>query len=223
MKGLMKMAAISTLAAAGAAQAGGDNINVGDVIRFRDGPGNSTGGEFHVARAGNESNANLFTTFCLQRTEHMDFHVAGFNVIGVSTQTRASLPLTNLAPQVAYLYTQFRAGTLANATAFAGDGVYGGTDHEADANALQNTIWSFMGQTFTDSAAVQALRTQANNSGWTGVGNVRILNLTWATNRGHGGAGTDAQDMLTLIPLPTGAALGLAGMGLLAIRRRGVR
>jgi hypothetical protein len=33
----------------------------------------------------------------------------------------------------------------------------------------------------------------------------------------------DGFQTLVLIPLPTGAAMGMAGMGLLAIRRRGVR
>lgn len=228
MKSSMILASLALAAAAGAAQAGGDNINVGDTIRFFDRDGNLGGGEFGVAKLP-ASNIELFRTFCLQRNEYMDYNAAGFNVVGVSTQTVAGG--VNLAAEVAYLYTMFRAGTLPGSAIT--DGSYGGGNHGTEADSLQRAIWSFMGQLNPNSAEVTsdvqavALRNAASaaiaSNSWSGIGNVRILNLTWATGRSGFGAGTDAQDQLVIIPLPTGAALGLAGLSLLAIRRRAAR
>ncbi len=207
----------------GTAVAAGDNISLGDTIRFFDREGTTGGGEFGVA-IHPAVNTEVFRTFCVERGEFLDFNQAGFTVVGISTTTVMSG--FSLNTQAAYLYTQFRNGGWANATAFAGDGVYGGANHVDDANVLQQAIWSFMGQTFTNSPQVQALIDEANafatnNAAW-GIGNVRVLNLVWATDRNYL-AGTHAQDVLTLIPLPTGAGLAMAGLGLLAIRRRTTR
>jgi hypothetical protein len=66
-----------------------------------------------------------------------------------------------------------------------------------------------------------------------GSGLVMLGGLTTPNHHGPGAAAlalranmldyVDGFQTLVLIPLPTGAAMGMAGMGLLAIRRRGVR
>ena len=61
----------------------------------------------------------LFITFCLQRTEYIDF-VNEFNVDSISTYAVFDPPANGgdaagkdeLSAQTAFLYTQFRAGTL---------------------------------------------------------------------------------------------------------------
>ncbi len=224
MKNSMIIASLVLAAAAGAAQAGGDNINVGDRIVFIDGPG-SPGGEFGVRRHGNNM-PELFRTFCLEQNEYMDFNSAGFRVSGISTVTVATGG--TLTAQVAWLYTQYRANTLPSA-AFS-DGAYGGTNHASEANSLQRAIWSLMGQAvanFNSDTAAVALRNAANSAvssnSWSGIGNVRVMNLTWATSRSGYQEGANAQDQLVMIPLPSGAALGLAGLSVLAIRRRAAR
>ncbi len=55
------------------------------------------------------------------------------------------------------------------------------------------------------------------------LGNVRVLRLWTSYDPVTGEYSGNSQDQLTLIPLPTGAGLAMAGLGLLAIRRRTTR
>ncbi|MDX2132708.1 MAG: hypothetical protein SFY69_11725 [Planctomycetota bacterium] len=55
------------------------------------------------------------------------------------------------------------------------------------------------------------------------LGQVRVLRLWTGFNSQTGVYSGNSQDQLTLIPLPSGAALAFAGMGVLAIRRRTTR
>ena len=103
------IAGIMVLGIAGYVDA--DSIKAGDVIRFFDREGNTGGGEFGVARLP-DSNTELFRTFCLQRTEYMDFNAAGFKVITITEY--AQLGNDRIESQTAYLFTQFRNETLSN-------------------------------------------------------------------------------------------------------------
>src|SRR6185295_3830898 len=75
------VAAVSASVAGGTASAG-PVVVAGDHIVFADGPGTTGGGEFVVTVNGTWS----FVTFCLQRTEYIDFSHA-FTVDSVNPYT----------------------------------------------------------------------------------------------------------------------------------------
>lgn len=169
---------------------------------------------------GDIATGNSFYSFCVEITETVSESNFNFDVNTQSIQGGAS-PLSPqpLVAQTAYLYTQFRAGTLTGFTALDNPNV----------NGLQDAIWFFQNQLGVAdvddnhlvqlSAKAQSFVDLANaavsGGSWVGIGNVRILNL------GPAGQDFPRQDMLALVPLPHGA--GLASIGLIAlagVRRR---
>lgn len=188
-------------------------------VRVIDTTGLTTvGGDLHAMAEG-----EFFQTFCVEISEtvnvpgNYNFQVNTGSILGGNSPFNPQ----PLASGTAYLYSQFRAGTLAG---------YNGTN--GSVNALQDAIWYFQnqlgdGSTPDDveglfaqlSGAAQAFVTLAEtaiaNSLWHGTGNVRILNLDDVND---GSPEWDRQDILVLIPLPHGA--GLASVGLLALGAR---
>lgn len=117
----------------------------------------------------------------------------------------------NLDPYTAYLYTQFATGVLSNYDYGAGRAV--------SAGQLQNAIWYLEGET-SSLLSTQASDwvTEAQNSGWTGIGSVRVLN-SWVP--GH--IGDDRyrkQDQLYLTPIPASVILGLLGLSVVGVKLR---
>ncbi len=110
-----------------------------------------------------------------------------------------------ISPETAYLYTQFRAGTLEGYTFELGD------ERGASARGLQEAIWYLEGEssrTFDELLpASQAFIELAQNADWTTTGSVRVLNLTNPD-------GSLAQDMLTLATVPAPGAVLLSSVGL---------
>ncbi len=193
-------------------------VVAGDTVKFADGPGTTGGGEFVVTI----NNVWSYITFCLQRTEYIDYSNT-FTVDSVNPYTVTD-PAVNggdgsgrdyISEQTAFLYTQFRTGTLAGYDYTAGAG------RVASANALQNALWSFEQELPMDvNNPFVILANNAVNSGaWSGIGKVRVLNLS----RGVGNNYTEAQDQLTLVPEPVTMALLGLGLGAVAVRRRRVR
>lgn len=211
--------AIAAVWAATCAYAGMDPVRVGDNIRFFDRPG-SPGGEYGVRNNTlgiGTSGSPAWITFCVQRSEFLDFHADGFDVIDISDEIVVGSG--SLASGTALLYTAFRHGNLATEL-----GYDGSANH---ANALQNAIWKFQGQANNvDNDATPNLAgiyynwavSNQTNFG-PGIGNVRVANIVWATDR-YAPAGTHAQDVLILIPSPGAALLGVLGTSLIALRRR---
>ena len=194
-----------------------------------------SGGEFTVTPSGDIPIPGVpdgvpFQTFCVETNEyiniggsyHVDVNTAA--VLGDGGKISNGNPLTGgwgdpLDAKTAYLYTQFRAGTLAGYDYTPGPG---GT-RPASAAALQNAIWVIeeesqvvlqdgLATTFKDAAD------EAVDSGaWSGIGNVRILNLYTTTTR------TEKQDQLVLIPAPAALLLGVVGLALVGWARKRIR
>lgn len=151
---------------------------------------------------------SVFKSFCIEVGETINFGGSyNFDVNTVSENGGASpndpQPLT---VETAWLYTQFRSNA-------------GFADTNDEVNALQDAIWFFQLQlgdaVATDlSSLAQGYITQAQNSGWTNIGSVRVLNV------GPAGQQFPNQDMLALVPLPQGVGLASAGLLILGARRR---
>jgi hypothetical protein len=213
----MKVARVALLAFAlsvPGAMAHADTVAVGDTVNFGNGPGNIGGGEFIATINGG---IDSFITFCLQRTESIDFSTA-FVVGGISPYAMTDDAAHGgdvsgrdlLSSRTAWLYTQFRQGTLAGYD-------YVGAGHEASANALQSAFWWFENEIDTNPAnAFVAAADAAVAGGWTGIGNVRVMNLYFPN-------GGEAQDQLTLVPEPTSVALFGIGLAFAARRLRSAR
>jgi hypothetical protein len=186
-------------------------IAVGDMIRFEDGPGTTGGGEFLVTVNDLES----FLTFCLQRTEYVDYSTP-FVVGGVSSFAFSDdvahggdgFGHDPLSSQTAWLYTQFRAGTLT------GYNYLDVITRWQSANDLQNAIWWFENELGANpnNAFVTAANSAVLN-GWSGIGNVRALNLEFPDGR-------EAQDQLALVPEPATLALFGSALVLATWRKR---
>lgn len=195
--------------------AAGPFVVAGDQIVFADGPGTTGGGEFIVTVNGTTS----FVTFCLQRTEYIDFSHT-FTVDSVNPYTLTD-PVANggdgsgrdpISEQTAYLYTMFRNGTLAGYT-------YGpGAAHVTSANDLQRAFWMFESELPMDALNpfVILANNAVNSQAWDGIGHVRVMNLSRGVGRNY----QEAQDQLTLVPEPASMGLVALGLGAVAARRR---
>lgn len=204
----------------------GTSTATGYVAQYIAGMGNVGGGAFTFSLVSGfgsnveHGNGSVFQTFCIETGEDFvpggtyhasvsDHAIAGMNYWGESHQT--------LNDHTAYLYSNFRAGTL------------GGYDASSSAQAgLQAVIWMYQGQITTgqNSDWSQILQdvtpgtrgyfanlfyNEAQGSGWLGTGNVAILNI----DDGHG----NGQSQLILIPLPAETTMaGLGMLGMLGVR-----
>jgi len=228
--------------AAGSASA---QVATGSQVKLGDGFGSGPGGEFNASVVGGSGLGETFLTFCLERNEYFNSYnqtlyvqnvntaavlggistansiyndpspVSSYTFVGNAAPTASSDPLSY---GTAYLYTQFRAGTLSSYD-------YGtGAARVADANSLQNAVWFLEGELTQAAIAgdAQALAwvEEARDANWTNLGNVRVLNL-WQ----DAAYTIKSQDQLYLIspvPEPETYAMLLAGLGLMGFvaRRR---
>ena len=168
-------------------------------ITLSTGPNSVGGGEFVATGLGGLSSLGTFSSFCLEHNEY--FNPGGTYNATVNDRTISGGVATSGAPGsdplsmgTAWLYSNFRAGTLA--------GYNSGLT--ATAGQLQNAIWWLEGEITTSQAANPFILQIPNNLGWrdynsavdaNGAWGVVALNLTYPN-------GGRAQDQLALVPTP---------------------
>ena len=160
-------------------------IQAGNLIRVGDLPGNTGGGEFQLNVVDTSNNVLWsFISFCLQRTQYIDYSNV-FTVGGVNTYAKTDSPsnggdangLDPISDQTAYLYTMFSNGTLQGYNYFGS-----ASSHAASADTLQYAFWMFEDELQMDpnNYYVQLANNAVTSGAWRGIGNVRVLNMTYA-------------------------------------------
>ncbi|MCC5787791.1 MAG: hypothetical protein JJU33_13945 [Phycisphaerales bacterium] len=224
-------------------------VNIGRVSGYHESriPGtNNTigGGEFTVTGTGaglrglgSDINNNSFQTFCLELDQFLGSGARDYAVQINTTIITGSPGVAFVSQGTAWLYNQFRGGNLTGYNYTVGAG------RASSASSLQLAIWFLQGQ-FDDPTVWAGGNTTRNSLLWTEFNNnqdaqdffdlvdgmfgsnafdpytgnrVRALNVGPTPNGGN----WQNQDLLTLIPLPSGGGLAAAGLlGLVALRRR---
>lgn len=231
-KNLGRIARIALVAASlMGAQFASAQVAAGSVIRLGDGIGSLAGVYNGSVISGPGAASGSFQTFCLEKFEYFgsnqNLYVKSVSTAtqnatgGPSTATKVSggaAGSDSLSAQTAYLFTQF----------YSNQATYAGT--LSLANSMQRAVWFLEGELAgsdltaynADTKAkewVSAANTAVSNGLWSGLGNVRVLNLY--TNASYTSHSQDQLYMVTAVPEPQTYALMLAGLGLIGtIARR---
>ncbi len=194
-------------------------INVNNWVKVYDVPnqGNTSGGEFALKSSSTQNGTYTyqFNTFCLETDEYLNYGEA-LKVSNISktawlggSNTNAGDPLDK---RTAYLFYHFIIRDLDTLTS----GAYSETG-DAGANALQKAIWYIEQES---GGANNYLVTLANGASQANLdyayNRVSVLNLVHAD-------GSNAQDLLTIVPEPATMlllGLGLFGIGIASRRKK---
>lgn len=227
-KNLGRIARIALAAAAlTGAQWASAEVVAGTIVKFADGIGNSPGGAFNGSVVSGASGAwnNSFQSFCLEYKENISFNtnfkvasVTNHTVNAVGTYATTQDPISS---QTAWLFTQFFTTNLSN------NSLWGNVSQSTKNTAMQQAIWSLENESFGTMSSLASNYVALANAAvasneWSGIGNVRVLNL-FSQDR-YGAYTKHAQDqlyMVSAVPEPETYALMLAGLGLVGtIARR---
>jgi hypothetical protein len=154
------------------------------------------------------STGAILSTFCVESKEHFSFGGSYYAVVNDKTSYGgANGGHDSLDARSAFLGTKFLSGD---------------ADFQ-DQDALQKAIWYIEEESGgADNSYVTAATDAVNNNEWSGLGNMRIVNLYESYSNGvYSGY---AQDQLVMIaPVPTPGAIVLGSLGTMIvglIRRR---
>ena len=181
-----------------------------------------------------------FQTFCMETGEYIhepmriwvsEASIASPTVYG--SGSHAWKGGTNIGDDLdaktAYLYTQFAKETLSN---YAYSGTVNKLNRSQTAGALQRLIWAtedegggdftqtFQGITLNllQQNLITSWNTGFTNSGWTGIGNVRVLQTFQLDTLGK--ITGLKQDQLYLVPVPGAVLLGMLGLSVAGLKLR---
>ncbi|MCU0918609.1 MAG: hypothetical protein MUC88_29240 [Planctomycetes bacterium] len=172
------------------------------------------------------AHAPSFQTFCVETDEYINIpshnlkaYVSEYAVKGGGGGELDDMDY--LEAPTAWLYTQFATGQLTGYNYGTADSagtlqrLIWGLESEGGIEAGFATDWKKLSNTYCEvtlSAADKTLigtwQSQYAASGWSGIGNVRVLNL-YTVNSPE----TPVQSQLYLVPLPGTVLLGLLGLG----------
>ena len=206
---------------------GGEFTLYGDGLNLSNAAYNSNE---DMQTSGLGGHSESFQTFCLEIDEY-----AGSANIWVSTEFKNGDPGShafkggrntnsgdNLSSKTAYLYYNFAIGTLSNYD-------YDGSGRSASAGSLQKAIWYIEEEldnwNSLDSQAkawVIEARNAIDTGAWTGLGDVRVLQM-YNYNQTRCECNIDyRQDFLYVesVPVPAAALLGVFGMAIAGIKLR---
>jgi len=204
-----------------------------DTITLAVGPGGADqGGGFIATTSGGIFGNASFTSFCLERSEHISFG-ATYNYavntgavnggLDYSHTLGASSTFDPLSLGTAYIYSQYTLGALNGFMGFSGDTL---------ANAVQNAVWYLENELTSSDPSIPTLALTANASALLNYavtnGGISSSSLTNNSNGAYGVVAlnlTDTagrhQDMLAVVPEPStviAGALLLLPLGVSALR-----
>jgi len=191
------------------------------TVRFGDTGNNSNHNDGFQADLGADG-SNDYVTFCVERLETLSLGtVYEYAPSTTVKQNGSEGPFsfdTTVGHAIAYIFTAFQANGEAAIQSISG--IDGLTDSQYR-ELFQRMIWNKLYGGSTTGTFTQAMIDQlygAAEGVWSDLGNIRVMNV-WDDAETENGA---HEDMLVIVPLPSGA--GLASLGLLglagAARRR---